>query len=157
MPIIRDPSRPESCAGPIKRRARRILRNVDRVVLTGTSSDGNFVTIPVEVEAAGAGLVAVRLPNDSFPVDSIKVCLCAHQHGNGYESFKQVVIYGDAEIRGREVRIRPGNVLVSTRPPGILGDFKSGSESSRRSKTNLAKWGREPVSMDLLDRAFGTK
>lgn len=155
MSVTSDPARPDSCTGPLKRRARRILRSVDRVVITGADLDGRFVTMPVSVEAVGAGLVAVRLPNDSFPTGSLKVCLCAHQHGGGYESFKQVVIYGDAEIRGREARIKPGNVLVSTRPPGIVGEFKSGAESSRRSTANLAKWGREPVSMDLLDRAFG--
>ncbi|RIK09916.1 MAG: hypothetical protein DCC49_04840 [Acidobacteria bacterium] len=132
------------------------MRSVDRVVLTSTDSNGRFVTMPVTIEATGAGLVAVRLPNDSFPASSTKVCLCAHQHGRGYESFKQVVIYGDAQARGREVRIRPFKVLVSTRPPGIIGEFKSGAESSRRSTANLAKWGREPVSMDLLNRAFGS-
>lgn len=157
MQVTSDPDRPESSAGPLKRRARRILRNVDRAVITGTDTDGRFVTMPVFVEAAGAGLVAVRLPNDSFPTGSLKICLCAHQHGGGYESFKQVVIYGDAQIRGREARIRPTKVLVSTRPPGIVGEFKAGAESSRRSAANLAKWGREPVSMDLLDRAFGPK
>lgn len=165
MPVIDAPRHPGPAQGPglrpepgtIKRRARRILRRVDRVVLTGADSDGRFVTLPVTLEAAGANLVAIRLPNDSFPAGPLKVCLCAHQHGGGYESFKQVVIYGDAEIRGREVRIKPVKVLVSTRPPGILGEFKSGAESSRRSTANLAKWGREPVSMDLLDRAFGPK
>lgn len=157
MPVSTNPARPDPRTGPIKRRARRILRSTDRVVITGTDTEGRFVTMPVLVEAAAAGLVAVRLPNDSFPPGPLKICLCAHQHGGDYESFKQVVIYGDAEIRGREVRIRPVKVLVSTRPPGILGEFKSGAESSRRSTANLAKWGREPVSMDLLDRAFGPR
>lgn len=157
MSVARDPARPDSLSGPLKRRACRILLSVDRIVITGTDPEGRFVTMPVSVEAAAAGLVAIRLPNDGFPAGSLKVCICAHQHGGGYESFKQVVIYGDAEIRGREARIRPGKVLVSTRPPGIVGEFKSGAESSRRSAANLAKWGREPVSMELLDRAFGSR
>lgn len=136
--------------------ARRILQSAERMVFTIEDGKGRFLTLPVILEAICPDLIAIRAVNCDFPTGTHKGCLLAHDHSLDYAQFRQVVVYGDATIRGLEIRISPNKILVSQRRQGLLGDFKTGLKSSQRARPILKKLGQEPVSSVLLARAFGS-
>lgn len=138
----------------LDRKARRLLRSLPYAVLTVIDDDDRILTNRVKIEAAGSRIVAMR-SESAFPAGVRQGCVCAHWHDELYERFRQCVVTGEVDIAGSEARLSPAGVTVSLYHSGALADLRIGLETSRRGKQTLTKWGREPVAMKLLDKAFG--
>lgn len=139
---------------PLDRRSRRLLARLDWAVLTVVDVSGEILTVPVQIEAVTPHLVALRTAPASLLAGESEASLCAHFHDASYSEFAQCIVFGRVSVSGEEARFAVRRSVRSRRRRGLLGEITTGVRSAIAGRRTLARWERDPLPLDLLEKVF---